>query len=145
MESAGDSMLEDDTAVQNMQSIELEDSAVVDNSSLVVAVEVDNKGEEHYLWWRKVNCYFIISDFYNYHDSVVVVCKQVDLVGDNVLANKINVITIALYHLLSKHVPETDSSCNHLHIKGKIIKYFYGMLLFPACHISLGCVLKSLI
>ena len=50
MESAGDSMLEDDTAVQNMQSIELEDSAVVDNSSLVVAVEVDNKGEEHYLW-----------------------------------------------------------------------------------------------
>ena len=50
MESPGDSMLEDDTAVQNIHSIGLEDSAVVDNSNLVVVAEVDNKGEEHYLW-----------------------------------------------------------------------------------------------
>lgn len=123
MELPGDSMLEDYAAVVNGDSIELEDSAAVDNSSLVVVVEVDNKGEEHYLWERKVNCYYITSSFYNYHDYVVVVCKWVDLVVDNVaLANKINVITIVLYHLLrSKHIPGTDSSGNHLHIKGKLL------------------------
>ena len=46
----GGSMLEDFAGVGNVHSIDLEDSAVVDNSNLVVAVEVDNRGEDHYLW-----------------------------------------------------------------------------------------------